>query len=103
MEIVSVESGGEPTLRIAGRLDAVRAPAFGERLMAMLAAAETPPVLDFGGVDYISSGGLRVLLQAAKLVQQRGGRLTLTQVLPQVHAILKLSGFGTFMTFRQTG
>lgn len=97
MQIDPMTGSDGAFFRVAGRLDAGQAPAFGERLMSLLAPSDAPAVLDLAGVDYISSGGLRVLLQAAKLVQQRGARLSLTRVPAPVFAILKLSGFTTFM------
>lgn len=100
MQIESDLSRGTTVLRVSGRLDAAQAPAFGERLLPLLTGAGAAPVLDLAGVDYLSSGGLRVLLQAARVLQQRGARLTLTQVPPQVCSTLTLSGFATFMTIR---
>ena len=100
MQIEVVDREGTTELRVSGRLDAAAAPAFGERLLALLAATDTATVLDLSGVEYISSGGLRVLLQAARLLQPRGARLTLTRVPPEIGAVLTLSGFATFMTIQ---
>ena len=101
MQIESVEGETGAVLRVSGRLDAGQAQAFAERLLALLAGGDAAPVLDLEGVEYISSGGLRVLLQAAKLLQPRGGRLTLTRVPAQVYSTLTLSGFASFMTIRR--
>lgn len=100
MRIEPDESRETPVLRVSGRLDAAQAPAFGEQLLPLLAGDGAASVLDLAGVDYLSSGGLRVLLQAARLLQKRGARLTLTEVPPQVCSTLTLSGFATFMTIR---
>jgi anti-anti-sigma factor len=98
MQIEVVRSGDTSAVRVSGRLDAAHAQAFAEALLPVLAALQAPPVLDLSGVEYISSGGLRILLQAAKQAQARGARLTLIQVPDQVYAVLTLSGFATFMT-----
>ena len=100
MRIEPDESRETPVLRVSGRLDAAQAPAFGVQLLPLLAGDGAASVLDLAGVDYLSSGGLRVLLQAARLLQKRGARLTLTEVPPQVCSTLTLSGFATFMTIR---
>ena len=96
-----MDADGGPMLRVSGRLDAANAPAFGAALLPLLAEVKTTPVLDLSGVEYISSSGLRVLLQAAKQLQPRGCRLTLTRVPASVYAVLTLSGFATFMTIQQ--
>ena len=56
---------------VVGRLDPVTASQLEPPL---LAAAEPPTrglVLDLGGVDYVSSAGLRVLLMAGKRLHER--------------------------------
>lgn len=101
MQIEPVDIGGSTVLRVSGRLDAANAQAFAAALFPLLAGANAPSVLDLSGVEYISSSGLRVLIQATKLLQPHGVRLTLTQVPAPVYSLLTLSGFATFMTIRQ--
>jgi anti-anti-sigma factor len=50
-------------------------------------------VLDFAGVDYISSAGLRVLMLAAKQAKAQGGFLAVAAVQPLVQEILEISKF----------
>lgn len=50
-------------------------------------------VIDLGGVDFMSSAGLRLLLQAVKDARQKGGDLRLAGASPAVEKMLKLSGF----------
>lgn len=101
MPIEPIDTEGVKALRVSGRLDAAGAPAFGAALLPLLADADAPQVLDLSGVDYISSGGLRVLLQAAKQLQRHDAKLTLIQVPAQVYSVLTLSGFATFMNIQQ--
>jgi anti-anti-sigma factor len=100
MHIEAVRSDGASVVRVSGRLDAAHAQAFAEALLPVLADLSAAPVLELSGVEYISSGGLRVLLQAAKQAQARGAQLTLTQVPAAVYSVLALSGFCTFMAIR---
>jgi anti-anti-sigma factor len=100
MQIEMVRSGDTSVVRVSGRLDAAHAQAFAAALLPVLAALQAPPVLDLSGIEYLSSGGLRVLLQAAKQAQAHGAQLTLTQVPAPVYSVLALSGFCTFMTIR---
>ncbi len=50
-------------------------------------------VLDFAGVDYISSAGLRVLMLAAKQAKTQRGFLAVAAVPPLVQEILEISKF----------
>jgi anti-anti-sigma factor len=84
-------------LRAVGAVDSNTAPELQE---ALLRATEGPTgtvELDLAKVSYMSSAGLRVLLLAAKALQKRGERLTLLSVPPQIHNVLNLTGFTTFI------
>ena len=50
-------------------------------------------ILDFAGVDYVSSAGLRtILLITHKLIDQQG-HLIVCQLQPDVHSVFKMTGF----------
>jgi anti-sigma B factor antagonist/stage II sporulation protein AA (anti-sigma F factor antagonist) len=61
--------------------------------LARCAAGQDHVVLDFAGVDYISSAGLRVLMLAAKQAKAQGGFLAVAAVQPLVQEILEISKF----------
>jgi len=66
----------------------------------LLHAAETGTgalQLDLSQVSYLSSAGMRVLLLAAKALQKRGERLRLLNVPQQIHSLLNLAGFTSFI------
>jgi anti-anti-sigma factor len=50
-------------------------------------------VLDFSGVDYISSAGLRVLMLAAKEARVSGGKIAVALLQPLVSEIFQISRF----------
>ena len=65
-----------------------------QKELETLVAADKPyVVLDCGGLEYISSAGLRVLLAILKEARQHGGDLRLAAVQEKVYRILDLSGF----------
>jgi len=79
-----------------GRVDHATAEALRAALaphLARCAQGQDHVVLDFGGVDYISSAGLRVLMLAAKQAKAQGGFLAVAAVQPLVHEILEISKF----------
>ena len=63
MEIEKALNGTELTLKIIGRLDTVTAPELEACLKESLDGVANL-VMDFAALDYISSAGLRVILQA---------------------------------------
>jgi anti-anti-sigma factor len=61
--------------------------------LARCAPGQDAVVLDFAGVDYISSAGLRVLMLAARQAKAQGGFLAVAAVQPLVQEILEISKF----------
>jgi anti-anti-sigma factor len=76
----------------AGRIDSVTSPSLEEALARAIDRGERRVVVDFGGVDYISSAGLRVMLVAAKRLRE-GGRLVLCRLNEPVRQVFDLAGF----------
>ncbi len=57
-------------------------------------------ILDCGGLDYISSAGLRVLLKATKELKKTSGRMCLCCIRDYIQEVLDLSGFSSFLPIR---
>lgn len=97
---VEFASRGEVSLvTITGSIDSLTAEALLAQLDAHVAAGHLHLVADFGGVDYTSSAGLRVLLSTVKQTRRGGGDLRLAMVNPRVLKVLELSGFTTIIKF----
>ena len=62
-------------------------------LVAACAAARAPLVLDFTGVDYISSMGLRVLMVSARQMRAQGARIAVAALQPVVAEIFAIARF----------
>jgi anti-anti-sigma factor len=73
----------------AGRLDAAQAP----KAESFLAGMDTPAVIDFARLEYISSAGLGVLLKTQKRLMAAGGGLTLINVNHHIRDVFRYSGF----------
>ncbi len=72
MEIGELRLGNIIVLRPVGRIDNETSSEFQARLVQLTAAATADVVVDLDAVEYMSSGGLRALVVAAK--QKRAGR-----------------------------
>lgn len=86
----------------SGRLDGQGAPVFEAYCQERIAGGGQVMVLDFSGVGYVSSAGLRCLLVVAKKLQAIRGRLALCGMVPMVEEVMKISGFHTLLTIRPT-
>jgi len=84
------------TLTLYGRLDTVNAPQLESKIKEQEDITEL--TLDFKGVEYISSMGLRVLLQAKKTMKSNGARLTIINMRDSVREIFEMTGFLNLMT-----
>jgi len=102
MEITLTEHPGYQLIAVSGRLDASSAP----ELMASFDSAFAPDkarfVLDLGEVDYVSSGGLRAILQMTKKVRGAGGGIVLAQLQPFVEDLIHMSGFDNLIAAAET-
>ena len=83
-------------LALAGRLDTVTAPELEKELKASLDGAKEL-TLDFAGLDYISSAGLRVLLSAQKTMNRQGA-MKLVHVNETIMEIFEVTGFSDILT-----
>jgi anti-anti-sigma factor len=102
MEISSERSGAILVVAPKGRVDSTTSDELKREVSDAVAAGERRIVLDFTGVDYISSAGLRILLIAEKELRGVGGALVLCGPTEPVRQVLTLSGFMTLLTVEST-
>jgi anti-sigma B factor antagonist len=76
-----------------GRIDHLSATSFEAALTPLLTQAGDALVLDFSGVEYISSVGLRVLMIAAETLRARQARLVVCGLQTVVAEIFATSRF----------
>jgi len=96
VELSERRAGRAVVLAPAGRIDMATADQLRERLIPMVTAAAKAGesvVLDFSGVDYISSAGLRVLMLAAKEARTSGSKIAVAALQPLVNEIFQISRF----------
>ena len=98
MNINIEKENGATILKIDGRLDTTTAPEL-EKAINGEGEALKNLVLDFKGVDYISSAGLRVLLTAQKKMNVQGS-MELVGVSEAVMDIFEMTGFADILVIR---
>src|SRR5215470_14746293 len=83
-------------IRVEGRIDHTTAKAFEEALSPHVTGCtgdDKKLLLDFSGVTFISSAGLRVLMVAAKQCRKQNGKMVLASLQPVIQEIFQISRF----------
>lgn len=99
MTITKKKKGTELFLYPEGRLDTTASPIFEKELKENIEGI-TSLIIDFAGLKYISSAGLRVLLYAQK-VMKRQGSMVVCNVNDEVAEILEVTGFADILTIKR--
>lgn len=82
----------------SGRLDANTSADFEKEVMQHLSLSPGGMVMDFSGLRYVSSAGLRVVLLAAKKLKAAGGTFVLCGLSASIEEVFKISGFLSILT-----
>lgn len=96
LKIDKIADEGKVTFTLWGRLDTLTAPDLEKEIMASIDRI-SELIIDFKGLDYISSAGLRVILSSLKLMNKQGS-MKLVNVSDQVMEILEVTGFTEILT-----
>ena len=101
MEIATRTQHDVTLVTVVGSLDSNSSPKAQAALDGILASGARKIVIDFSGVDYISSAGLRVMLAMAKRLSA-GGALRLFGLNETVREVFDISGFSTILAVFDT-
>ena len=96
MTITKKQNGTNLVIALEGRLDTLTAPELEKELNACLDTADTL-TLDFENLAYISSAGLRALLNAHKTMSAKGG-MKVVNVNEIVKEVFEVTGFADVLT-----
>lgn len=89
-------NGSELTLSLTGRLDTTTAPEL-EAVIKESIAGVTNLVMDFAGLEYLSSAGLRVILSAQKTMNKQG-EMVIRNVNETINEVFEITGFIDILT-----
>lgn len=85
-------------IKPVGRLDSMTSPDFEESIGKYLKSPNCNLLLDFDDLDYISSAGLRVVLNAAKVFRGANWQFAACNMQDHVREVFEISGFDSFIT-----
>ena len=98
MDISIEQMNGADVVVLSGRLDAAGAPEMESSCRQRIDEGARRLLLDMGGVEYVSSAGLRSLLVLAKAIKTAGGTMVLCGLTDTVREVMTISGFHNILT-----
>jgi anti-anti-sigma factor len=102
VEIGEKRDGSIVVLQPVGYLDNDTSPLFQTRLLDVVGPGDGRVLIDFSGVEYISSAGLRALMTASKKTKAAGGRIAVAALQPMVKEIFEISRFALVVPVYET-
>jgi len=86
-------------VEVAGRVDAATSPQLKQQIEALFEEGRYRIVLDLARLEYVSSPGLRVLIEARKRAREwkitdlEGGDIRIANLPPKIKEVFDLTGF----------
>lgn len=96
MKITKEQKGSAMVVTLEGVLDTITAPELDQELRASMPDL-TDLTLDFSGLEYITSAGLRVLLAAQKVMDGRG-TMKVVNINESIRDVFDATGFLDILT-----
>ncbi|MFH0881133.1 MAG: STAS domain-containing protein, partial [Lentisphaerota bacterium] len=92
MEMKFGKKGDAVLVKLTGRMDGANAILFERKCAQLMEEGETGFILDLGGLDFISSPGLRSVLIVGKKVSEIGGKFLLCNLGGGIKEVFDVSG-----------
>jgi anti-sigma B factor antagonist len=93
---------GIPVVAVSGEVDVATAPTLRDRLQAAVAQDHSTIVVDLGGVTFLDSTALGVLVGALKRCRDAGGDLRLVAREPRVLKVFEITGLNEVFSISDT-
>ncbi len=100
---LNTRTQGEHTvLEVAGEVDVYTAPGLRDRVSDLLDGGEHQLVIDLGGVEFLDSTGLGVLVAGLNRAREVGGSLSLVCPQERVLKLFRITGLDEVFTVHGT-
>jgi len=102
MDIKHSKEGEITIVTVNGRLDANTAPVADKTIKKILKKDCLRMIFDFSTLDYLSSGGLKVILGATKELRRKEGQIVLCSLSKFVKEIFDVSGLNSLIPITES-
>lgn len=96
MDYMNIEGHGV-TIYLEGRLDTNTTPEIESEMLSVVSSSRNVTI-DFENIEYISSAGLRLLLNCQKIIANKSGVMKIINVAPHVMDVFEVTGFTDVLT-----
>ena len=79
---------------LSGEMDIVSTASFADAMAELEGSSPDAVVIDIGALTFIDSSGINALVQAARIVEERGGRAVLASPAPHVQRVFDITHVG---------
>ena len=94
LAVTSHENAGVTVVKMKGSLSAATGEQGSEAMKKIVEGGAKEIIVNLADIDYISSGGIRVLLMASKWLSDKQGAMKISGAKGMVNDALQASGFG---------
>ena len=102
MKITHGETDGVTVVRLEGNLDTGTSAGAQKYVSDLIDGGASKILLDFSGVGFVSSAGLRVLLTIAKDLKKIGGSFRIFALNGTVKEVFEITGFDKILEVRSS-
>jgi anti-anti-sigma factor len=88
--VITPEANNGKRISIAGRLDSNTAPELQQSIDNEINDSVNATIMDFKGLDFLSSAGLRVIFKAKKMMDGNGGNFLMVNLQPQIKKVFEI-------------
>lgn len=82
-----------------GRLNTFGASKLDEALKKLIKKDDIHVIIEMGDIQYLSSGGIRILLSTYQMLAERGGKLFLSNINEYPLEVLEMAGSDQIFSF----
>ncbi len=97
MDISIASKDNSSVVTITGRLDSITSSGLEEWASEYTTSPEGDIIMDFSQLEYISSAGLRVILNISKVMRKHSYKFSICSAQDHVREVFEISGFDTII------